>query len=365
MDLIDKLKKALATYEKELQGVVDIDEPKSDTNVDDNVTPKDADDNQKPVDVEPKPADVEQKPADVKQTPAAESEKLVRESTYIESPTANLYGVSLRGRSHFADSKPCQDYHKVITLSDGWIIATVSDGAGSAAESARGSKANCELACEMFKMLISKSKWIENNYLPSQMEWHTEVYNIFSLVQDVIKHKAQEESVEAKLFNATLLVVISTPKGLLSAHIGDGRMGYRTKDNEWSMMMTPHKGDEANQTVFIPNEWNKKVIPTFRMSGVYLPETYVIERNDIDAFVMLSDGCEQAMWKCHAWNESAGKYVDRNQPQEAFLNPLLDDISRCKDQEEALSRLTFIVREGTSSCQRETDDQTVLMAILK
>ncbi len=355
MDLIGRLQKVIETCEK---GLLNTDSDPVENTEEENPTKIESEDSpqqatpQTPEPCEPK---IEE----------AEEEELLREVTYKDTPTVSLYGVSMRGRSHITDSKPCQDFHKVEALSDGWIIATVSDGAGSAAESARGSKANCGLACEMFKVLIVKNRWIENNYLPSQMEWQVEAYNIFSMIQDVIKRKAEEESVEARLFNATLLVIISTPRGLLSAHIGDGRMGYRTKDGQWQMLMIPHKGEEANQTVFIPNEWNKRVIPSFRMSGVYLPETYVIESSDIDTFVMLSDGCEQAMWKCHAWDESAGRYIDRNQPQEAFLNPLIEDISRCENQEEVSQRLSYIVREGTTACQREKDDQTLLIGILK
>lgn len=347
MDIIDKLNKLLLSHEKDAQNAIDVDEIYSDS--------KESEEQTEESDIsEPAP-----------ESAPKEDEDLIRESTYQDMPTATAYGISLRGRSHITDSKPCQDYHKMVALSDGWAIATVSDGAGSAAESARGSKANCELACEMFKLLISKGRWIENSYLPSEVEWHREAYNIFSLIQDVIKQKAREESVEAKLFNATLMVVIVTPKGLLSAHIGDGRMGYRTQDGTWQMMMIPHKGDEANQTVFIPNEWNKKIIPAFRMSGVYLPESYVIERSDIDAFVMLSDGCEQAMWQCYAWDESVRRYIDRNHPQEAFLNPLIKDISSCKAEDEAIQRLAYIVREGTTACQREKDDQTLLVVTIK
>lgn len=85
------------------------------------------------------------------------------------------------------------------------------------------------------------------------------------------------------------MVVIYSPLGLLAVHVGDGRMGYKTMSGEWKSMMTPHKGEEANQTIFLISEfWD---IPNYELSGVLVPESIVI-REPVQAFALMSDGCE-------------------------------------------------------------------------
>jgi phenylalanyl-tRNA synthetase alpha subunit len=38
---------------------------------------------------------------------------------------------------------------------------------------------------------------------------------------------------EARDFNATIILMLLTPQGMLTAHIGDGRMGYKAQDGSW------------------------------------------------------------------------------------------------------------------------------------
>lgn len=67
-----------------------------------------------------------------------------------------VLGFSMQGRSHIMNNIPCQDYHAFEDLGDGWLLAITSDGAGSAREAARGSKANCELAMRLVKQLLDE-----------------------------------------------------------------------------------------------------------------------------------------------------------------------------------------------------------------
>ncbi len=300
---------------------------------------------------------------DVQQTT---EESIIRHSSYLETNEWKVAGLSLRGRAHIADGSECQDFHSIESLDNDnkWVINVVSDGAGSAKQSARGSNANCKLACQMFKLLVEKQKWIDNNYFPTEKEWYVECHAIFSTIKSVIVSKANESNVEPREFNATILVLITTPRGILVAHIGDGRMGYQTKDNQWHSAINPHKGEEANQTVFIPNQWNAISIPAFRMSGIYLPETRTIETDQIKSYVIMSDGCEHAMWICHQFDKEEDKFVDINKPGERFLNPLINDLKELEG-ENLNNRMKFIMREGTSVCLREKDDQTLVVGLLR
>lgn len=274
-------------------------------------------------------------------------------------------GISLQGRSHIMSGTPCQDFHKFEELAPGWYLAVVSDGAGSAKEAARGSKANCELASKLICQLLKEKKWAETDYFPSEKEWYIEIRNIFEVIQALIERKSKqsEEGLESRDLNATLILMLITPKGLLTAHIGDGRMGYLSKDGCWKALMTPHKGDEASSTVFIPNNWNNQhSVPAFTMSDVFLPETCTLQEKP-KVVILMSDGCENFCWKCMNYDKEKELYFDQNEPFPGFMNPLLDEMNAIQDTEDKIKRLTDIINIETVGGKKEQDDRTFLMVV--
>ena len=319
-----------------------------------------------------------------------------------------VVGFSMQGRGHMMNNVPCQDYHVYEDLGNGWLVAITSDGAGSAREAARGSKANCDLALRLVKQLLASKGWQKDNYLPTEKEWYAEVRNMFEVMQAVIARsvtsqvdsyrdnleksltilmeeakdvqdtekvelekriKELEENLKIPLeprdFNATIILLIVSPKGMMTAHIGDGRMGYLSKEGVWKSLMTPHKGDEASSTVFIPNNWNRQLdVPAFMMSGVYLPESCIIEELP-KAFVLMSDGCESFSWTCMTFDKERNLYYDRNEPFEKFLNPLIDQLGQIEDKDERIDEMIDIVNVGTVGGKRELDDRTMLLGVLE
>lgn len=334
----------------------------------------------------------------------------VRLKTSISMPNGGyVTGFSIQGRSHILMNKGCEDYHAFEDLGDGWYLAITSDGAGSARESARGSKANCELATRLLKQLLAQLKWKENAYMPTEVEWHVEIKNIFEVMQSIIirsaasqaeSYKKDQEAIlagmqeqakqltdakqqirlqnkmdevkeniarplEARDFNATIILMLITPQGMLTAHIGDGRMGYMTQGGQWKALMTPHKGEEASATVFLPNNWNRQlVVPIFKMSNKFLPETHVIKERP-KAFVLMSDGCESFSWTCSVYDKEKNFYYDRNEPFERFLNPLIDALNQAPTDEERVTDMIDIINIGTTGGKKEQDDRTMLLGVLK
>lgn len=271
-----------------------------------------------------------------------------------------VVGLSLRGKAHIKDNKPCQDNHWYENIHDGWDLYIVSDGAGSAKYAERGSLANCKLLSKLIRQLLENKKWIKDNVLPTELEWYIEMRSIFESMRLFYKSKVEElsDGSVVKDFNATALVLLVTPKGMLSAHIGDGRMGYRNQNNEWHSLMTPHKGEEANQTLFVTSSWDKPTIPSYRVSGLSVREVRVVKEK-AQVVVLMSDGCEKATWECTMYDETKGKYADKNTPFAGFLNPLVDSIDNT--EEEKCSILKRIISDGTEACSREQDDKTILL----
>lgn len=315
-----------------------------------------------------------------------------------------VVGFSIQGRSHIRSGMPCQDYHAFEDLKDGWLLAITSDGAGSAREAARGSKANCDLALRLVKQLISEKKWKENNYFPTDKEWYIEIKNVFEVMQAIVMRSAasqlekqekllsvlendyqqanndkkdeilkqledlkedMKKPLEPRDFNATIILLLISPQGMMAAHIGDGRMGYLSKDDIWKSLMTPHKGDEASSTVFIPNNWNRQLnVPAFTMSDVYLPDTCVVKELP-KAFVLMSDGCESFSWTCKLYDKEKKFYYDYNIPYEKFLNPLIEQLGNVEDKEERVTEMIDIINIGTTGGKRELDDRTMLLGVLE
>ena len=275
-----------------------------------------------------------------------------------------LVGASVKGNGHIQSNMPCQDNHKFESLSNGWGIAVVSDGAGSAAHSDLGSKVVVERGVFHFKNLIEKEGWMKSNTLPTDIEWLQKSYYTLKNIRNEVDLVAQKNKVELKTLSATCLAVIYSPLGLLAVHVGDGRMGYKSVTGEWRAMMTPHKGEEANQTIFLVSDfWN---IPNYVMSGVLVPESIVV-REPVKAFALMSDGCENTSWKCTTLNPDTGKYYDQNKPFEGFFNPVEETLFSFHEEnvpeDERMAKWNKFIESGTSGFVKEQDDKTMIFGI--
>jgi len=284
----------------------------------------------------------------------------------MKTPTAEwvIVGASVKGNGHIQSNMPCQDNHQFETIGDGWGIAIVSDGAGSAAHSDLGSKIVATRGIVHFKNLIEKEEWKKNQKLPTDIEWLQKSYSVLKDIKNDIVSVAQKNNIDAKELSATCLVVIYSPLGLLVVHVGDGRMGYKSIQDEWKAMMTPHKGDEANQTIFLVSDfWN---IPNFVMSGVMVPESIVV-REPVKAFALMSDGCEHTAWQCTAQNTETGRYYDRNIPFAGFFDPLEETLLTFNQEnvpvEERQAKWAKFIEAGTNGFVKEQDDKTMIYAV--
>ena len=276
-----------------------------------------------------------------------------------------VVGASVQGNGHISMNMPCQDNHGYEYLGDGWGIAITSDGAGSAKLSHMGSAATVSRAMLHFKELVEKEGWKNMSVLPADGDWIKKSYKVLKRVRDELEALANKNKCGVNDLSATIITVIHSPLGLLVAHIGDGRAGYKDMSGEWHSIITPHKGEEANQTIFIPSDfWN---IPFYEMSGATVPESRVI-RDKVAAFTLMSDGCENTSWLCNQFNETTGKYFDPNVPYKKFFDPLLNTLQSYRENnitiEEREAKWYSFIKEGNNSFVRETDDKTMILGAL-
>lgn len=268
----------------------------------------------------------------------------------------NVIGISYRGTSHIKSNTTCQDYHEFASINEVWNVAIVSDGAGSAANSALGSKS----VCAAFKFYISNL--VKNNHSGDILDdktWDVEFRGMLAQFQKDLKTNIVNDNIPFESLAATIIVLVFSPKGYMVAHVGDGRAGVKV-GNEWKTIISPHKGEEANQTIFSTSKYfGESLIPNLRMSGVYVPETKVSEEK-IDAFVLMSDGCENGAWVTYQRvNLPDGDFrvKDVNQPR---FNAL-DDALSIIDSADKKNELEKYITEYSNAFKGEPDDKTILI----
>lgn len=295
-------------------------------------------------------------------TDSSEAENEIEANAFaISNDNCVIVGASVIGNSHTAMGLPCQDNCKYAYIKDGWGIAIVSDGAGSAKHSEIGSRIIVERGIYYFKSIISQKHWIEERKLPNEAEWTNIAYVALKAIRNDLESFANTKNLDFNSLSATIIVVIHSPFGFLTTHIGDGRAGYMNDAKEWKAFFTPHKGEEANQTIFLTSDFWK--VPYYVMSGVMVPESHVVRCNPA-AFTLMSDGCEHIAWQCNMKHENTEMFYDPNKPYEQFFNPLIADLSN-RINLNLRKRWAKFIMSGNNAFKNEPDDKTMILGVIK
>lgn len=146
------------------------------------------------------------------------------------------YGITLCGKSHIAKDKVCQDNHKIKKLSNGWVIAAVADGVGSAPHSDIGSKIAVDTLVEMCEELMP----YDYNEISIKSMLRT-VYNY--ALKKIIK-EAEEAGNPPENYDTTLTAVIYDGKRIIYGHSGDGGIIGLTSYGKYVEITKPQKGED-------------------------------------------------------------------------------------------------------------------------
>lgn len=294
-------------------------------------------------------------------TKAQIDEKRVRKFTTLN----NVIGISYQGDNHIKATPvvPCQDCHSFTKVNDIWNIAIVSDGAGSKEHSDVGSDAVCAAFAFYLSNMLKTDKRFANGDIPNERIWDLEFRALLTKFQNELKIHKAFKSYEFGSLAATIVILAYSPKGYLFAHVGDGRAGVKA-NGEWKSILTPHKGEEANQTIFSTTiEFINK--PTLMMSGVFVPETKV-EQCNIEAFVLMSDGCEDGAWATYQkvnLPDGDFKVEDVNQPRPQTLEDLMSVLDQKEDEQKGL--IIDFITGYNKGFKTEGDDKTILIGRIK
>jgi len=269
-----------------------------------------------------------------------------------------VVGDSVIGLNHVKNNIPCQDSHSYEELDNGWGIAIVADGAGSAEYSHQGSQFVVKQGLPLFKKTIEENKWIKSKKLPDQAKWHALAKANLQKLKDLLEKHAKANKMDLGQMASTVMVAIFSPLGILCTHIGDGRGGFSNFDGEWKPLFTPWKGEYANETIFLTSDiWDDKEVDNFVESNVINEKPF--------AFTLMSDGLEMHSFECSVWDEKAEKYYDPNRPYKKFFQPVVNGLVQMKQNsltdEEIKGKWNKFLREGNERIKNEPDDKTMIV----
>ena len=144
------------------------------------------------------------------------------------------YGFSLKGKSHVTMGTCCQDNHKIKRLENGWVIAAIADGVGSAKNSQIGSRIAVDTVvsvCEEFM------PW-DYNIISIKSMMRT-AYN-YAFKQILRESKKSGEPIES--YDTTLTMAIYDGRRIIYGHSGDGAIIGLNVFGDYIPITKPQKG---------------------------------------------------------------------------------------------------------------------------
>lgn len=294
------------------------------------------------------------------------SENMMKESKSIKKKLDDKWLVladSVVGKDHVTKEPPlpCQDSHYVEQIDDLWGIAIVSDGLGSKPLSHIGSKFVSRKVGEYLKDYILDNQWNETEMLPTQAEWNKVSYDVLYRTHLALKEYALSHEYSMNDLACTVIAVIYSPIGLLVTHVGDGRAGYCTLNGEWKSMMHPINGETQSHVMPISASfWDN-----LELVGRYVECRVVNER--VEAFTLMSDGCENFCYLTSRWDDKQEKVIEVNLPYKLFFDPVVDyfvDQSKSLSREDLDKAWDSFLTDGEEKIANEADDKTLIIGIL-
>lgn len=185
------------------------------------------------------------------------------------------YGFSVVGKSHIKKGSCCQDYHCIKRLKNGWIIAAVADGVGSAKNSHIGSKIAAETVVE---------------FCDECMPWDYNIISIKSMLRTAYNYafkmilKESEKSGEPiESFDTTLSMVIYDGQRIIYGHSGDGAIFGLTIFGDFVEITRPQKSVNGVSVIPLRAGYTQWVINTYE--------------EDLAAVLLMTDGMLETL--CH------------------------------------------------------------------
>ena len=244
-----------------------------------------------------------------------------------------IAGVSVTGTSHTRLGLPCQDSNRFAVLQSGVLVASIADGAGSAAYAKEASQLATEtVISEAYRSQASVASF-ENEACGKALlkEW-------LMAARKAIEAEAGKLDVTPRELATTLIIVVAAPGIVAAAQIGDGATVIRGASGNIMALTTPKLGEYINESTFL--------------TSPDIDESIQLEvwHGEMGQFAAFSDGLQMLAL------QFPGSFAHK-----PFFDPLFNFIAQASssdDTEEALHGFLNSQRIR----ERSDDDLTLLLA---
>jgi hypothetical protein len=262
-----------------------------------------------------------------------------------------LTQARVQGHSHKKSTPPipCQDFGKAGILPNGNQVIIVSDGAGSSKLSHIASEfcVNTLFSnLQAYDFSDLKPDTVDPQLLPKK--WMKAVFDLFGRTRNALLNLSKDYNISPKDLYCTLLLVIKTDWGFLTANIGDGRSGV-SNGNPHSLSV-PLQTFTAGATFFLIKEGWENIYRSY--------VTPINDWNKIKYFFATTDGCQDFVMDWSEKGPRQGIYdnvlgdearYDCNLPYEPFFDGLIASLNEVPTEQDRNERLRNLIEKGLYS----------------
>lgn len=232
------------------------------------------------------------------------------------------YGFSLTGKSHDTKKIPCQDSHKIKKMENGWYIAAIADGVGSAKNSQIGSKIAVDTVV---------------SFCEEYMPWDYNIISIKSMLRTAynyafkqILRESQKTGEPIESYDTTLTMVIYDGHHIVYGHSGDGAIIGLNSFGSYVPITKPQKGTD-----------NISVLPLRAGYTQWKIDNY---EEELAAVLLMTDGIADAFFPYllkDVENNINKAYV----PLASFLADPIGFEKTEKDNEETIQHIKYFLSD--------------------
>ena len=180
----------------------------------------------------------------------------------IEAPYEsgwNIVASSVEGIGHLRTGMPCQDAHGFQVLPNGWLVATVADGAGSAERADVGSQTAVRIAleqlsreCSLIHDVSLNDSFLEpGSDAPMPEALRSLLGSVLEAVRAGLEDTAVQLDVAVRALATTLIVTIVSERWIAAVQVGDGAIVGLEEDGSVFAVTRLPDAEYANATTFI------------------------------------------------------------------------------------------------------------------
>lgn len=178
------------------------------------------------------------------------------------------YGFSVVGKSHITKGTCCQDSHYIKKLENGWVIAAVADGVGSAKNSHIGSKIAAQTVVDFCEECMP---WDYNMISIKSM-----MRTAYNYAYKLILRESEKSGEPIESYDTTLTMVIYDGQRIIYGHSGDGAIIGLTTFGDYVEITRAQKGADGVSVLPLRSGYTQWAIDSYE--------------EDLAAVILVTDG---------------------------------------------------------------------------